>query len=75
MNENKNGHRLGRHFLIVWFSLGRFGVIPVVNENDTVVTDEICFGDNDTLAGLVPNLINADAMVLLTDQDLSLLHL
>jgi glutamate 5-kinase len=45
------------------------GVIPVVNENDTVVTDEICFGDNDTLAGLVSNLINADAMVILTDQD------
>ena len=45
------------------------GVVPVVNENDTVVTDEICFGDNDTLAGLVSNLINADAMVILTDQD------
>lgn len=45
------------------------GVVPVVNENDTVVTDEICFGDNDTLAGLVANLINADAMVILTDQD------
>ena len=45
------------------------GVIPVINENDTVVTDEICFGDNDTLAGLVANLINADAMVILTDQD------
>lgn len=45
------------------------GVIPIVNENDTVVTDEICFGDNDTLAGLVSNLINADAMVILTDQE------
>jgi glutamate 5-kinase len=45
------------------------GAVPVVNENDTVVTDEICFGDNDTLAGLVANLINADAMVILTDQD------
>ena len=44
------------------------GVIPVVNENDTVVTDEICFGDNDTLAGLVANLINADVLVILTDQ-------
>jgi glutamate 5-kinase len=43
-------------------------VIPVVNENDTVVTDEICFGDNDTLAGLVANLINADVLVILTDQ-------
>jgi len=43
-------------------------VIPVINENDTVVTDEICFGDNDTLAGLVANLINADVLVILTDQ-------
>ena len=44
-------------------------VIPVVNENDTVVTDEIRFGDNDTLAALVANLIEADALILLTDQD------
>ncbi|MCL4146975.1 UNVERIFIED_CONTAM: hypothetical protein GTU68_020037 [Idotea baltica] len=44
-------------------------VIPVINENDTVVTDEIRFGDNDTLAGLVANLIVADALVILTDQD------
>jgi glutamate 5-kinase len=44
------------------------GVIPVINENDTVVTDEICFGDNDTLAALVANLINADVLVILTDQ-------
>jgi glutamate 5-kinase len=44
------------------------GVIPVVNENDTVVTDEIRFGDNDTLAALVANLIDADVLVLLTDQ-------
>ncbi len=43
-------------------------VLPVVNENDTVATDEIRFGDNDTLAGLVTNLIEADLMVLLTDQ-------
>lgn len=50
-------------------ALLNLGVVPVVNENDTVVTDEICFGDNDTLAGLVANLINADAMVILTDQD------
>ncbi len=50
-------------------TLLKLGVVPVVNENDTVVTDEICFGDNDTLAGLVANLINADAMVILTDQD------
>ena len=44
-------------------------VIPVVNENDTVVTDEIRFGDNDTLAAMVANLIDADVLVLLTDQD------
>ena len=44
------------------------GAIPIINENDTVVTDEIRFGDNDTLASLVANLIEADAMVILTDQ-------
>jgi len=44
------------------------GVIPVVNENDTVVTDEIRFGDNDTLAALVTNLIEAELLVILTDQ-------
>jgi glutamate 5-kinase len=44
------------------------GVIPVVNENDTVVTDEIRFGDNDTLAALVANLIGANTVILLTDQ-------
>ncbi len=42
--------------------------IPVINENDTVVTDEIRFGDNDTLAALVTNLIEADCLVILTDQ-------
>ncbi len=44
-------------------------VIPVVNENDTVANDEIRFGDNDTLAALVANLVQADLLVLLTDQD------
>jgi glutamate 5-kinase len=44
------------------------GVIPVINENDTVATDEIRFGDNDTLAALVTNLIEADALIILTDQ-------
>jgi glutamate 5-kinase len=44
------------------------GVIPIINENDTVVTDEIKFGDNDTLAALVTNLIEADCLVILTDQ-------
>lgn len=50
-------------------SLLDLGVIPVVNENDTVVTDEIRFGDNDTLAALVSNLIQADTLLLLTDQE------
>lgn len=45
------------------------GAIAVVNENDTVVTDEIRFGDNDTLAALVANLVEADLLVILTDQD------
>lgn len=44
------------------------GVVPIVNENDTVATDEIRFGDNDTLAGLVSNLVDADILILLTDQ-------
>ena len=43
-------------------------VIPVINENDTVVVDEIKFGDNDTLGALVANLVDADALVILTDQ-------
>ena len=45
------------------------GVVPIINENDTVVTDEIKFGDNDTLGALVTNLIEADLLVILTDQD------
>lgn len=44
-------------------------VVPVINENDTVVTDEIRFGDNDTLGALVANLLEADALVILTDQE------
>ena len=44
------------------------GVVPVINENDTVVNDEIKFGDNDTLGALVANLVEADALVILTDQ-------
>lgn len=50
-------------------TLLKMGVTPVINENDTVVTEEICFGDNDTLGGLVANLINAQVLVILTDQD------
>jgi glutamate 5-kinase len=49
-------------------ALLELAVVPVINENDTVVTDEIKFGDNDTLAALVANLIDADALVILTDQ-------
>lgn len=44
------------------------GVVPIVNENDTVVTDEIRFGDNDTLGALVANLVEADGLIILTDQ-------
>ena len=49
-------------------TLLKLGVIPIINENDTVVTDEIKFGDNDNLAALVTNLIHADLLVILTDQ-------
>ncbi len=49
-------------------TLLELGVVPIINENDTVVTDEIKFGDNDTLGALVANLIEADALVILTDQ-------
>ena len=45
------------------------GVLPIVNENDTVVTDEIRLGDNDTLGALVANLVDADVLLVLTDQD------
>jgi len=50
-------------------SLLRFGVVPVINENDTVSTDDIRLGDNDTLAGLVTNLVEADLLLILTDQE------
>ena len=49
-------------------TLLHLGVVPVINENDTVVTDEIKFGDNDTLGALVTNLVEADLLVILTDQ-------
>ncbi|MDQ7988059.1 MAG: glutamate 5-kinase [Candidatus Dactylopiibacterium sp.] len=49
-------------------TLLELGVVPIINENDTVVTDEIKFGDNDTLGALVANLIEAEALVILTDQ-------
>lgn len=44
-------------------------VLPIINENDTVATEEICFGDNDTLAAMVANLIDADMLIILTDQN------
>ena len=47
----------------------QLGVVPIINENDTVVTDEIKVGDNDTLGALVANLIEADSLVILTDQE------
>lgn len=50
-------------------TLLEMGVVPVINENDTVVTDELRFGDNDTLAALVANQVEADVLVILTDQD------
>ncbi len=50
------------------FTLLKLGVVPIINENDTVVTDEIKFGDNDTLGALVANLIEGDALIILTDQ-------
>ena len=49
-------------------TLLKLSVVPVINENDTVVNDEIKFGDNDTLGALVANLVEADALVILTDQ-------
>lgn len=53
----------------VLHSLLELGVLPVVNENDTIATEEIRFGDNDTLAAMTANLVEADVLVILTDQD------
>jgi glutamate 5-kinase len=50
-------------------TLLQYGVVPIINENDAVVTDEIRFGDNDTLAALTANLISADVLVIMTDQN------
>jgi len=49
-------------------TLLKFGVVPVINENDAVATEEIRFGDNDTLAALVANLVEAELLIILTDQ-------
>lgn len=50
-------------------TLVELGIVPVINENDTVATEEIRFGDNDTLAGLVTNIVEAEKLIILTDQD------
>jgi glutamate 5-kinase len=62
----RSHHRNAQRTLV---RLMELGIVPVVNENDTVATDEIRFGDNDRLAALVAHLIHADAMVLLSDVD------
>ena len=63
--SNRERYLNARETLLELLSLG---VVPVINENDTVVTDEIKVGDNDTLGALVTNLIEADVLVILTDQ-------
>ncbi len=63
--SNRERYLNARSTLLTLISLG---VVPVINENDTVVNDEIKFGDNDTLGALVANLVEADALVILTDQ-------
>lgn len=63
--SNRNRYLNSRSTLRTLLDLG---VIPVINENDTVATEEIRFGDNDTLAALVANLVEADLLLILTDQ-------
>jgi glutamate 5-kinase len=62
---NRTRYLNARSTLITLLDLG---IVPIINENDTVVTDEIRFGDNDTLGALVANLVEADALIILTDQ-------
>ena len=64
--SNRNRYLNARNTLL---SLLDFGVIPIINENDTVVVQEIKFGDNDNLSALVTNLVNADLLVILSDID------
>jgi glutamate 5-kinase len=64
--SNRNRYLNARNTL---FTLLSFGVIPIINENDTVVVEEIKFGDNDNLSALVTNLANADLLVILSDID------
>ena len=61
-NSNKNAHNTFEQLL-------KMGVIPIVNENDTVATDELGIGDNDTLSAIVANLVGADLLILLSDID------
>ncbi len=56
-------------FVIPFLTLFKYGVIPVINENDTVSTEELKFSDNDSLGALVANLIEADMFICLTDVD------
>jgi len=64
--SNRNRYLNARNTLL---TLLEFGVIPIINENDTVVVEEIKFGDNDNLSALVTNLVNADLLVILSDID------
>jgi glutamate 5-kinase len=64
--EDRERFLNARHTLL---ELLRLGVIPIVNENDTVATEEIRFGDNDNLSATIVNLIGADLLILLTDVD------
>ncbi|OGP97493.1 MAG: glutamate 5-kinase, partial [Deltaproteobacteria bacterium RBG_19FT_COMBO_52_11] len=64
--SNRNRYLNARNTLL---TLLGFGVIPVINENDTVAVEEIKFGDNDNLSALVTNLVNADLLIILSDID------
>ena len=64
--SNRNRYLNARNTLLTLLGLG---VIPIINENDTVVVEEIKFGDNDNLSALVTNLVNADLLVILSDID------
>ena len=61
--------KMNKNAVNTFFALLNYGIIPIVNENDTVSTDEIEFGDNDTLSAYVANIVNADLLVMLTDID------
>ena len=65
----RNPGRARRHFHNTLYRLLELGALPVINENDTIATDEIVIGDNDTLAAIVAQSIQADLLVLLSDID------